>query len=57
MPIYTSNTMERYHRKVRKVTKSKGALVSNMAVMKMVFQAIMNFQNKGDAPIFGWYGI
>lgn len=55
--IYTTNTVEGYHRMVRKVTKSKGAFVSDMAVMKLVFLATMNFQMKWNAPIFGWPGI
>jgi len=52
--IYTTNTVEGYHRMVRKVTKSKGAFSSDMAVMKLVFLATMNFQIKWITPVFGW---
>jgi transposase-like protein len=55
--IYTTNTVEGYHRMVRKVTKSKGAFASDMAVMKLVFLATMNFQEKWDTPLFGWPSI
>jgi putative transposase len=55
--IYTTNTVEGYHRMVRKVTKSKGAFTSDTAVMKLIFLATMNFQMKWDAPIFGWPNI
>lgn len=35
--IYTTNTVEGYHRMVRKVTKSKGAFTSDMAMMTPSF--------------------
>ncbi len=52
--IYTTNTIEGYHRMVRKVTKSKGAFASDMAVMKLVFLATMNFQKKWASSVFNW---
>lgn len=55
--IYTTNTVEGYHRMVRKVTKSKGAFASDMAVMKLVFLATMNFQSKWLTPVFNWPSI
>jgi len=32
--IYTTNTIEGYHRQIRKVTKNKGAFTSDMALLK-----------------------
>jgi len=36
-PIYTTNTIEGFHRQVRKVAKTKGAFPSDMALMKLVY--------------------
>lgn len=52
--IYTTNTVEGYHRMVRKITKSKGAFSSETAVIKLVYLATMNFQKKWDKPVFNW---
>lgn len=52
--IYTTNTVEGYHRMVRKVTKSKGAFTSDMAVLKLVYLATMNFHKKWDRSIYDW---
>lgn len=35
--IYTTNTIEGYHRQLRKVTKNKGVFPSDMALFKIVF--------------------
>jgi len=55
--IYTTNTVEGYHRVVRKVTKSKGAFASDMAVLKLVYLATMNFQTKWSGMVYGWPNI
>lgn len=52
--IYTTNTVEGYHRMVRKVTKSKGAFTSDMAMMKLVYLATLNFQKRWKNSIFNW---
>ncbi len=52
--VYTTNTVEGYHRMVRKVTKSKGAFTSEMAVLKLVYLATMNFQKKWQNSIYNW---
>jgi transposase-like protein len=52
--IYTTNTVEGYHRMVRKVTKTKGAFTSDMAMMKLVFLATLNFQNRWSNGILNW---
>lgn len=52
--VYTTNTVEGYHRMVRKVTKSKGAFTSDMALLKLVYLATINFQNRWQNKIFAW---
>ena len=52
--VYTTNTVEGYHRMVRKVTKSKGAFTSDMAMLKLVYLATLNFQKKWTNAIYNW---
>jgi transposase-like protein len=54
--IYTTNTIEGFHRQVRKVTKkdprsspglrSKGAFASDMALMKLIYLTTQNIAKK-----------
>jgi putative transposase len=37
--IYTTNTVEGYHRQARKVTKTKGAFTSDVALQKLIYLA------------------
>ncbi|MFW5645397.1 MAG: IS256 family transposase [Bacteroidota bacterium] len=55
--IYTTNTVEGYHRMVRKVTKSKGAFTSELAAMKLIYLATVNFQKKWQKRIYDWTNI
>jgi len=55
--IYTTNTVEGYHRMVRKVTKSKGAFTSDMAMMKLVYLATLNFQKRWKNSLYNWPSI
>lgn len=52
--IYTTNTVEGYHRMVRKVTKSKGAFTSDMAMLKLVYLATLNFQKRWTNKLRDW---
>lgn len=52
--IYTTNTVEGFHRQIRKVTKTKGAFTSDNALMKLVYLATMNITKKWNAPIQNW---
>lgn len=52
--IYTTNAVEGYHRQVRKVTKTKGAFTSDMALLKLVYLATMNIQKKWTSPLHNW---
>jgi len=52
--IYTTNPVEGYHRQVRKITKTKGAFTSDMALIKLVYLATMNIQKKWTSPLQNW---
>lgn len=52
--IYTTNAVEGYHRQIRKVTKTKGAFPSDMALMKLVYLATRNIEKKWNQPIHNW---
>ena len=52
--IYTTNAVEGFHRQVRKVTKSKGAFSSDMALMKLIYLAVENISKKWTQPIQNW---
>ena len=52
--IYTTNTVEGYHRMIRKTTKSKGAFTSDMAMLKLVYLATIQFNRRWQTGIYGW---
>lgn len=52
--IYTTNTIEAFHRQVRKVTKTKGAFTSDMALLKLIYLALQNIQKKWTQPLQNW---
>lgn len=52
--IYTTNTIEGFHRQVRKVTKTKGAFTSDMALLKLIYLATRNIQKKWTQPLQNW---
>ncbi len=52
--IYTTNAVEGFHRQVRKVTKTKGAFTSDMALLKLVYLATRNIQKKWTNPVQNW---
>lgn len=52
--IYTTNPIEGYHRQIRKVTKTKGAFTSEMALIKLVYLATMRIQEKWTSPVQNW---
>jgi len=52
--IYTNNTIEAYHRQIRKVTKTKGAFTSDMALMKLVYLATQEIQKKWERSLPNW---
>lgn len=52
--IYTTNPIEGYHRQVRKVTKTKGAFPTEMALLKLVYLSTLRIQEKWTAPVHNW---
>jgi len=52
--IYTTNTVEGYHRQLRKVTKNKGSFPTEQAVRKLLYLATMDITKKWTAPIRDW---
>ena len=52
--VYTTNTVEGYHRMLRKITKTKGAFSSDMAMLKLVYLATIQFNNRWKKKIFNW---
>jgi transposase-like protein len=52
--IYTTNTIEGYHRQIRKVTKTKGAFTSDMALLKLIYLATQNIQKKWTQALPNW---
>jgi transposase-like protein len=52
--IYTTNTIEGYHRQIRKVTKTKGAFTNDMALLKLVYLATQRIMEKWTQPVQNW---
>ncbi len=52
--IYTTNTIEGYHRQIRKVTKTKGAFTNDMALLKLVYLASQRIMTKWTQPLQNW---
>ena len=52
--IYTTNTVEGYHRQVRKVTKTKGVFANDDALEKLVWLVARNIWKKWSVPQPNW---
>ncbi|GAB6120111.1 hypothetical protein JCM30204_12600 [Dysgonomonas termitidis] len=52
--IYTTNTVEGYHRQIRKVTKNKGVFTNDTALEKLVYLAYRNIKKKWTMPLLEW---
>ena len=52
--IYTTNTIEGFHRQVRKVTKTKGAFPSDITLLKLIYLAYLNIRRKWTQPLKNW---
>jgi putative transposase len=55
--IYTNNTIESYHRNIRKMTKTKAAFTSDNALLKLAFLAIQNMDKLWNKTAFNWKAI
>lgn len=52
--IYTTNTIEGYHRQLRKVTKTKGAFPTPKAIRKLLYLVNQRVVKKWTVPIPNW---
>ena len=52
--IYTTNTVEGYHRQLRKVLKTKAAFPTEEAARKLLYLITQDIFRKWTAPIFNW---
>ena len=55
--IYTTNPIESFHRQVRKVTKSKGAFVTEKAVYKQIYLVCQSTNHKWRGEIYHWNAV
>jgi transposase-like protein len=55
--IYTTNPVENLHRIIRKVIKSKGAWISERALTKQLYLALMQNQKSWNRRAYGWKAI
>jgi putative transposase len=52
--IYTTNTVEGYHRQLRQVTKTKAAFPNAEAARKLLYLVTQDIQRTWSMPIFNW---
>lgn len=52
--IYTTNTVEGYHRQLRKVTKTKTAYPTDDALRKIIYLATLDITRKWSMPVQDW---
>lgn len=52
--IYTTNTIEGYHRQIRKVTKTKGVFTCDVTLLKLIYLATERIQQKWTMPLSNW---
>lgn len=55
--IYTTNSVEAYHRQLRKVSKNRGAFPSAEAARKLLYLAHRDIEVKWSKSIFNWTAI
>lgn len=52
--IYTTNAVEGFHRQIRKVTKTKGAFTSDMALLKLIYLTVENISQHWSNAVKDW---
>jgi len=52
--IYTTNSVEAYHRQLRKVVKTKSSFPSPEAARKLLYLATVDITRKWTSPIRDW---
>jgi putative transposase len=46
--------IEGFHRQVRKVTKTKGAFTSDLALLKLIYLVVQKISEKWTMPMHNW---
>lgn len=52
--VYTTNTVESFHKQIRCVTKSKGAFSSETALIKLLYLTTQKIMEKWKMPMQNW---
>lgn len=52
--VYTTNTVESFHKQIRCVTKSKGAFSSETALIKLLYLTTQRIMEKWKMPVQNW---
>lgn len=52
--IYTTNTVEGYHRQLRKVIKNKSSFPTTQSTRKLLYLATMDIAKKWTSPMWNW---
>lgn len=52
--IYTTNTIENFNRRIRKVTKNKGSFPTDDSLIKILYLIVMDVSEKWTMPIRDW---
>ena len=52
--IYTTNAVERYHRMVRKFTKSKAVFPTDDSIGKVIYMSVVEISKKWTMPVRDW---
>ena len=52
--IYTTNTVESYHRMVRKFTKSKTIFPTDDSIRKVIYMSVTEISKKWTMPVKDW---
>lgn len=55
--IYTTNAIENFNRQLRKATKTKGAFVSDDALLKQLYMTTIQITDKWTMPVRDWGNI
>jgi transposase-like protein len=55
--IYTTNSIENFHRQIRKFIKTKSAFTSEQALIKSIYCATIKASKKWSMPLQHWYDI
>ena len=52
--IYTTHTVESYHRMVRKFTKSKAVFPTDDSIRKVIYMSVSEISKKWTMPVHDW---